>query len=427
MNQVELNKKITKQEAKQVYEQSKGKLIDETNEAFVSLKNINKIYPNGVQAVYDFNLDINKQEFVALVGPSGCGKSTTLRMIAGLEEITSGYLYINKVLSNYLPSKDRDIAMVFQSYALYPQMTVYENILRDYDDISDELKKVVWAKAKELGYIPNNLATFMKKGKTNYIALIFNSLHNPYFSVMCEKMIKGFRELGYEAFIFFYNSQYLTLKELEIPILNRCCAVVSFIECSEEASKISYSRDFPILVLGMNSDFDNVSCIYTDDYSGGYQVGEYALNNHFKNLLYVGNNFTETSARRQKGFIDALNNKGVNCNEFLYKYDDPYEKQDEVVSKMIMENKYDFIFFYNDEVALNVKHLLIQKGYDINQTRLFGYDNLANYFSLCERLDSVSFDFDEISNFACESIVKLLKDKDLKRVKKVFPVKLSTY
>ena len=63
----------------------------------------------------------------------------------------------------------------------------------------------------------------MKKGKTNYIALIFNSLHNPYFSVMCEKMIKGFRELGYEAFIFFYNSQYLTLKELEIPILNRCC------------------------------------------------------------------------------------------------------------------------------------------------------------------------------------------------------------
>ena len=155
----------------------------------------------------------------------------------------------------------------------------------------------------------------------------------------------------------------------------------------------------------MNSDFDNVSCIYTDDYSGGYQVGEYALNNHFKNLLYVGNNFTETSARRQKGFIDALNNKGVNCNEFLYKYDDSYEKQDEVVSKMIMENKYDFIFFYNDEVALNVKHLLIQKGYDINQTRLFGYDNLANYFSLCERLDSVSFDFDEISNLLVSQLL----------------------
>lgn len=157
MNQVELNKKITKQEAKQVYEQSKGKLIDETNEAFVSLKNINKIYPNGVQAVYDFNLDINKHEFVALVGPSGCGKSTTLRMIAGLEEITSGYLYINKVLSNYLPSKDRDIAMVFQSYALYPQMTVYENIafgleIRKID--KKEIQKRVFEAAKILDLGP---------------------------------------------------------------------------------------------------------------------------------------------------------------------------------------------------------------------------------------------------------------------------------
>ena len=97
-------------------------------EAFVSLKDINKIYPNGIQAVYDFNIDIKEHDFIVLVGPSGCGKSTTLRMIAGLEDITSGYLYINKILSNYLPSKDRDISMVFQSYALYPQMTVYDNI-----------------------------------------------------------------------------------------------------------------------------------------------------------------------------------------------------------------------------------------------------------------------------------------------------------
>ena len=97
-------------------------------DAFVSLKDINKIYPNGVQAVYDFNMDISEKEFIVLVGPSGCGKSTTLRMIAGLEEITSGYLYIDKVLSNYTDSKDRDISMVFQNYALYPQMTVYDNI-----------------------------------------------------------------------------------------------------------------------------------------------------------------------------------------------------------------------------------------------------------------------------------------------------------
>ena len=97
-------------------------------EAFVSLKDINKIYPNGVQAVYDFNIDIDQHDFIVLVGPSGCGKSTTLRMIAGLEDITSGYLYIDKILSNYESSKNRDISMVFQNYALYPQMTVYDNI-----------------------------------------------------------------------------------------------------------------------------------------------------------------------------------------------------------------------------------------------------------------------------------------------------------
>ncbi len=84
----------------------------------LNLKDINKIYPNGVQAVFDFNLDIQDQEFIVFVGPSGCGKSTTLRMIAGLEDISSGELYIDGELMNNVNSKDRGIAMVFQSYVL---------------------------------------------------------------------------------------------------------------------------------------------------------------------------------------------------------------------------------------------------------------------------------------------------------------------
>ena len=92
------------------------------------LKGINKVYPSGVQAVFDFCLDIRDKEFIVLVGPSGCGKSTTLRMIAGLEEISSGELYIDGKLVNDVVPKDRDIAMVFQNYALYPHMSVYENM-----------------------------------------------------------------------------------------------------------------------------------------------------------------------------------------------------------------------------------------------------------------------------------------------------------
>ena len=94
----------------------------------IVLKHINKIYPNNVHAVTDFNLEIKDKEFIVFVGPSGCGKSTTLRMIAGLEDITTGEFYIDGKLMNYVPSKDRNISMVFQNYALYPHMTVYKNM-----------------------------------------------------------------------------------------------------------------------------------------------------------------------------------------------------------------------------------------------------------------------------------------------------------
>ena len=107
-------------------------------DAFICLQNVNKIYDNLVQAVFDFSLDVHKNEFIVLVGPSGCGKSTTLRMIAGLEEITAGNLFIDGKYANVLPPKNRDISMVFQSYALYPHMSVYNNMafamqIRPYD------------------------------------------------------------------------------------------------------------------------------------------------------------------------------------------------------------------------------------------------------------------------------------------------------
>ncbi|MDD5065692.1 MAG: sn-glycerol-3-phosphate ABC transporter ATP-binding protein UgpC [bacterium] len=96
--------------------------------AKVMLKNVNKVYPNGTHAVVDAAFEVKDKEFVVLVGPSGCGKTTTLRMIAGLEDISSGELYIGDRMVNDIPPKDRDIAMVFQNYALYPHMTVYDNI-----------------------------------------------------------------------------------------------------------------------------------------------------------------------------------------------------------------------------------------------------------------------------------------------------------
>lgn len=121
--------------------------------ATLSLKNLNKIYDNNVQAVFDFNLDVKDKEFIVFVGPSGCGKSTTLRMIAGLEDITKGDLYIDEKRVNDIAPKDRDIAMVFQSYALYPHMSVFDNMafgLKIKKVPKDEINKRVREAAKSL-------------------------------------------------------------------------------------------------------------------------------------------------------------------------------------------------------------------------------------------------------------------------------------
>jgi len=125
--------------------------------ATLDLININKIYPNGVQAVFDFNLHIDDQEFIIFVGPSGCGKSTTLRMIAGLEDITSGDFFIDGVKMNNVSPKDRGISMVFQSYALYPHMTVFDNMafaLQIRRMSREEISKRVAEAAKILGLEP---------------------------------------------------------------------------------------------------------------------------------------------------------------------------------------------------------------------------------------------------------------------------------
>ena len=142
----------------------------------VTLKNVYKIYDGGVVAVTDFCLDIEDKEFIILVGPSGCGKSTTLRMIAGLEEINKGELYIGDVLANDIPPKDRDIAMVFQSYALYPHMTVYDNMafgLKLRKTPKDEIKRRVEEAARilDISHLLDRKPKALSGGQRQRVAL----------------------------------------------------------------------------------------------------------------------------------------------------------------------------------------------------------------------------------------------------------------
>ena len=150
----------------------------------VTLKGIGKTYPGNVVAVSDFNMEIEDKEFVILVGPSGCGKSTTLRMIAGLEEITEGSLYIDGELVNEVPPKDRDIAMVFQNYALYPHMTVFENMsfgLKIRKTPRAEVKQRVEAAAKilEIENLLKRKPAALSGGQRQRVALGRAIVRNP--------------------------------------------------------------------------------------------------------------------------------------------------------------------------------------------------------------------------------------------------------
>ena len=144
--------------------------------ANVSLRHIYKIYDGGVTAVSDFNLEIEDKEFIILVGPSGCGKSTTLRMIAGLEDISKGELYIGDKLANDVAPKDRDIAMVFQNYALYPHMTVYDNMafgLKLRKTPKDEMRRRVEEAARilDIAHLLDRKPKALSGGQRQRVAL----------------------------------------------------------------------------------------------------------------------------------------------------------------------------------------------------------------------------------------------------------------
>ena len=161
--------------------------------ASLSLENVCKVYPNGYKAVQNFNMEIADKEFIIFVGPSGCGKSTTLRMIAGLEDISSGTFKIDGKVMNDVEPKDRDIAMVFQNYALYPHMTVYDNMafgLKLRKVPKDEIDKAVKEAARilDLSHLLDRKPKALSGGQRQRVAMGRAIVRNPKVFLMDEPL-----------------------------------------------------------------------------------------------------------------------------------------------------------------------------------------------------------------------------------------------
>ena len=273
--------------------------------------------------------------------------------------------------------------------------------LRDCSDISDITKNKIKQLADELGYIPDTTAANLRKGNSNVIAIVFNNFYNPYFSIFCQKMCNSLKEKNYQYHLIYCNTFLLNMKDLENIMINKFCGIITFVEPTVEVADFFKKREIPFLLIGIHSNIPHLDCVYTDDIQGGKLVGEYFINNNYKNALYITNSISETSYRRFFGFYEVINNSGKNC-DFI-----PYNPEEDIIkiayNKIIKECK-DFIFCFSDELAILLKNFLKKKNIKEKVT-IFGYDSIHKYYSLIPNVNSVESNIDEIIEYSCEYII----------------------
>ena len=297
----------------------------------IKFEHIKKVYDNNTEVVKDFNLYIDDKEFVILVGPSGCGKSTTLRMIAGLEEITDGKLYIGDKLVNDMPPKDRDIAMVFQNYALYPHMSVFKNMafgLELRKTPKDEIKnRVKWA-AEILGIsdLLDRKPKTLSGGQRQRVALGRAMVRNPSVFLLDEplsnldarlrvqmrtELIKLHKKLQ-TTFIYVTHDQSEALSLSDRILLMRNGSIIQLATPYElyEHPKSKFAADFigdanifTGEILGVSKGLANVliddtfHIILKDD---GYQKGESVT------IVIRPENMNVTTVNKEYNLLDSL-------------------------------------------------------------------------------------------------------------------------
>lgn len=378
--------------------------------ASLKLSHIYKVYDNGHKAVNDFSIDIADKEFIVFVGPSGCGKSTTLRMIAGLETITAGDLFIGDTLVNDMEPKDRDIAMVFQSYALYPHMTVYENMafgLRNRHMPEAEIKKRVHEAAKILDiedYLSRKPKA-MSGGQRQRVALGRALVRNPKVFLLDEPLSN-------------LDAKLRAQMRTEITKLHKSLETTFIYVTHDQIEAMTMGTRIVVMKLGYVQQIDTPMNLYNEPYNkfvAGF-IGTPQMNFFNVSLLREDGNVKLT-------FVDAPINKEAveNGKESQYVYPKisiPYEKVSKIHDKYLHDDKR--VFF-----GIRPEHLRVVKEGEGIKVVVEAVEHLGNecivYGRIGDHITEFSMKDDgtaiivkvlEGSNIAVGDIIEVMPDVD---------------
>lgn len=297
--------------------------------------------------------------------------------------------------------------------------------LRDSPEISSLTKNNVKLKAEELGYVKDNLALSLRRGETKNVSIFINDILNPYCSIFFAKIFEYLKKLGYVGHLSFFSKEVLDKDDIQEALVNRSCCIISLVEPSESAIAMVAKREIPFVLIGIYSSNEKIDCVYTDDYQGGFLVGQYCADHHFEKPLFVTNSFSETSYRRFSGFSEALHKNGIALETIPYRRGTNVE---EIAYEKVEAAKNDFVFCFSDYLALNFRALLKKKG-ERAKPVLFGFDNVSPLYPIADYINSVATDVDGIVEFSVDSVIDKVKGLTpyKKHIEKKFPTKLIVY
>lgn len=270
--------------------------------------------------------------------------------------------------------------------------------LRGLSDISEETIQRVRNKAVELGYVPNSMAIKLKSGSSKTIALIYDNLTNPYFTIMASRLSAAIKKNGYDTIIYPCQSNYeVDAKLLNDLIASQVDGVLSFLDFDEKIVDTKAFKSIPIILVGRLSKY-NITSVYSDDHHGGVLIGEYLKKCGCKNVLFVAPKNIEASSRRYEGLHSVYpNSKSIWFAEG--------EDEKNVINEII-KNNFDAVFAFNDSIACMINREIKRQQLDV---KIVGFDNIYSELPFFYELTSVKHDFDKLVDSSVSELFSRIK------------------